>query len=233
VQVLFAFLLAVPFTNGLNRVTELQRDVFFVAFLCALASSVLLIAPSAYHRLRWRDGDKERMLTVANQLAIAQPGRLLDSVAAAAIVVGRRCGRTAVRAGSVVAGGPAVVVAVEVGPVCFRPCLREGGLGLTARVGVGAVVARFVVTLVGTPIVTLVGTLPVTLVMSVSVIPVPVVSPGAAPVSPASAKPPAARPTAAPAARKRRLSAREPTQGLSPAAGPPNRHRSMSSSCDG
>jgi hypothetical protein len=38
-------------------VTDLQRDVFFVAFICALASSVLVIAPSAYHRLRWREGD--------------------------------------------------------------------------------------------------------------------------------------------------------------------------------
>jgi Family of unknown function (DUF6328) len=71
VQVLFAFLLAVPFTNGWNRVTDVQRDVFFAAFLCTAAASVLLIAPSAYHRLRWREGDKERMLEVANRLAIA------------------------------------------------------------------------------------------------------------------------------------------------------------------
>lgn len=71
VQVLFAFLLAVPFSNGWDRVTEVQRDVFFVSFLCTAAASVLLIAPSAYHRLRWREGDKERMLEVANRLAIA------------------------------------------------------------------------------------------------------------------------------------------------------------------
>ena len=84
VQVLFAFLLAVPFSNGWNRVTELQRDIFFVAFLCALASSVLLIAPSAYHRLRWREGDKERMLTTANQLAIA--GTVFLALAMTAVV---------------------------------------------------------------------------------------------------------------------------------------------------
>jgi hypothetical protein len=71
VQVLFAFLLAVPFSNGWNRVTDLQRDVFFVAFLCTAAATVLLIAPSTYHRLRWREGDKERMLEVGNRLAIA------------------------------------------------------------------------------------------------------------------------------------------------------------------
>jgi Family of unknown function (DUF6328) len=71
VQVLFAFLLAVPFANGWTRVTELQRDVFFVAFLATAAASILLIAPSAYHRLRWREGDKERMLRASNALAIA------------------------------------------------------------------------------------------------------------------------------------------------------------------
>ena len=71
VQVLFAFLLAVPFANGWTRVTDLQRDVFFVAFLAAAISTILLIAPSAHHRLRWREGDKEQILRRANTLAIA------------------------------------------------------------------------------------------------------------------------------------------------------------------
>jgi hypothetical protein len=71
VQVLFAVLLAVPFANGWQRVTDLQRDVFFVAFVATAISSILLIAPSAHHRLRWREGDKERILRTANQLAIA------------------------------------------------------------------------------------------------------------------------------------------------------------------
>ena len=71
VQVLFAFLLAVPFSSGWTRVTDLQRDVFFLAFICTAAASILLIAPSAYHRLRWREGDKEQMLRTSNRLAIA------------------------------------------------------------------------------------------------------------------------------------------------------------------
>jgi hypothetical protein len=70
VQVLFAFLLAVPFSNGWRRITHLQRDVFFACVLCTTASTILLIAPSAYHRLRWRAHDKEHMLEVANRLAI-------------------------------------------------------------------------------------------------------------------------------------------------------------------
>ena len=71
VQVLFAFLLAVPFANGWQRVTNFQRDVFFVAFLCTATATILLIAPSTYHRLRWREHDKEHMLVTANRLTIA------------------------------------------------------------------------------------------------------------------------------------------------------------------
>jgi hypothetical protein len=71
VQVLFAFLLAVPFANGWQRVTNFQRDVFFVAFLCTTAATILLIAPSTYHRLRWREHDKEHMLVTANRLTVA------------------------------------------------------------------------------------------------------------------------------------------------------------------
>jgi hypothetical protein len=62
VQILFAFLLIVPFNQRFEQVTQLQRNVYFVALLCALASLVLFIAPTAYHRIRFRDYDKERMV---------------------------------------------------------------------------------------------------------------------------------------------------------------------------
>jgi hypothetical protein len=71
VQVLFAFLLAVPFTQRFERLTGVQEDVFFAAFLCTAVATALLIAPSAYHRLRWREHDKEHMLQLSNRLAIA------------------------------------------------------------------------------------------------------------------------------------------------------------------
>jgi hypothetical protein len=71
VQVLFAFLLAVPFTQRFRQLTDVQEYSFFVALLCTTAGSVLLIAPSAYHRLRFREHDKERMLHTANRLSIA------------------------------------------------------------------------------------------------------------------------------------------------------------------
>jgi hypothetical protein len=71
VQVLFAFLLAVPFTNRWARVTDTQTDAYFVALLATLLGSVLLIAPSAYHRIRWREATDEQLLRVSNRLAIA------------------------------------------------------------------------------------------------------------------------------------------------------------------
>jgi uncharacterized protein DUF6328 len=72
VQVLFAFLLTVPFTQRFSQVTEVERDVFFGSFLCTAVATAFLIAPSAYHRIRFRAGDqeKERMLFTANRLAI-------------------------------------------------------------------------------------------------------------------------------------------------------------------
>src|SRR5881396_3856783 len=71
VQVLFAFLLAVPFANGFPKLGKLDRDVFFAAFIATALSTVLLIAPNSYHRLRWRQHDKERMLVISNVLTIA------------------------------------------------------------------------------------------------------------------------------------------------------------------
>ena len=71
VQVLFAFLLAVPFSQRFDQTTELQRDTFMVALLSTLAGSVFLIAPSAYHRIRFRDRDKEALLRISNVFAIA------------------------------------------------------------------------------------------------------------------------------------------------------------------
>jgi Family of unknown function (DUF6328) len=71
VQVLFAFLLAVPFANGFPKLSQHGRDVFFAAFIATALSTVLLIAPSSYHRLRWRQRDKERMLVISNVLTIS------------------------------------------------------------------------------------------------------------------------------------------------------------------
>jgi amino acid transporter len=87
VQVLFAFLLAVPFANGFPKLGKLDRDVFFLAFITTALSTVFLIAPSSYHRLRWREHDKERMLRVSNALTIAGLGLLAISITSVVFVI--------------------------------------------------------------------------------------------------------------------------------------------------
>jgi hypothetical protein len=87
IQVLFAFLLTVPFTQVFSRVTEGQRAVYFAAFLCTAVSSAFLIAPSAYHRIRWRQRDKERLLRFGNIFAIVGTVLLGLSVTATVYLV--------------------------------------------------------------------------------------------------------------------------------------------------
>jgi amino acid transporter len=87
VQVLFAFLLAVPFANGFPKLGRLDRDIFFVAFISTALSTVALIAPSSYHRLRWRQHDKERMLLVSNALTIVGLALLAVAITCAVFVI--------------------------------------------------------------------------------------------------------------------------------------------------
>ncbi len=71
VQVLFAFLLTVPFQQGFERLDLTERRVYYGAVLSAALSSLLLIAPAANHRLLFREGIKEQLLQAANRLVIA------------------------------------------------------------------------------------------------------------------------------------------------------------------
>jgi hypothetical protein len=70
IQVLFAFLLTVPFTLRFETVTTFQRDIYFVTLLLAALASVFLIAPSAQHRILFRQQDKARLLKRSNVLAL-------------------------------------------------------------------------------------------------------------------------------------------------------------------
>src|SRR5688572_18998651 len=70
VQVLFAFLLTVPFSQRFAEIAGRQRGVFFAAFLATTAASVVLMAPSAYHRVRWRQHDKAQLLKTSNRMAL-------------------------------------------------------------------------------------------------------------------------------------------------------------------
>lgn len=90
VQILFAFLLILPFSQGFEKVTTLQKGVYALAFACAAIASVLLIAPSAYHRHRWRQLDietmeeKEEMLVAQSRFVIG--GLMLIAIAVTGVV---------------------------------------------------------------------------------------------------------------------------------------------------
>jgi Family of unknown function (DUF6328) len=71
VQVLFAFLLIVPFSQRYNNITEFERKLYFGVLLCTALASMLLIAPSIHHRLEFRKRDKEFLVVTANRLTIA------------------------------------------------------------------------------------------------------------------------------------------------------------------
>jgi Family of unknown function (DUF6328) len=70
VQVLFAFLLGVPFTQRFAELSAYQVRIYYGTLLCAAAASAFLIAPSAYHRIQFRRKDKKHMVFLANRLAI-------------------------------------------------------------------------------------------------------------------------------------------------------------------
>jgi hypothetical protein len=70
-QVLFTFLLILPFQNRFERLTDAQESVYFGAFICSTIAIVLLITPTASHRIRWRRHDKEALLHYATKTSIA------------------------------------------------------------------------------------------------------------------------------------------------------------------
>ncbi len=71
VQVLFGFLLSIPFAKGFPRLDHTERGIYLATLVFAALSTALLVAPVAYHRLLFRRHEKERLVRVTNALAIA------------------------------------------------------------------------------------------------------------------------------------------------------------------
>jgi amino acid transporter len=70
-QVLFGLLLTVAFTQRFTELGDTERHVFFATFVSALLALVLLLGPASFHRVRFRQRDKERLLRVGNREMIA------------------------------------------------------------------------------------------------------------------------------------------------------------------
>src|SRR6476661_4157211 len=87
VQVLFAFLLAVPFQQNFTKITSFQKDVYFATLLLTALAAALLIAPSAYHRITFRYQQKHRLVFIANRLAIAGLAALALAMTCAILLI--------------------------------------------------------------------------------------------------------------------------------------------------
>lgn len=87
VTILFGFLLAAPFQARFAEVSSLQEGIYFATLLLAALSTILLITPTAYHRLTFRLQMKRRLVPLANRVAIAGLGTLGLTITGAVILV--------------------------------------------------------------------------------------------------------------------------------------------------
>jgi Family of unknown function (DUF6328) len=87
VQVLFAFLLVVPFQQGFTKVTPFQERVYFVALLCTAICAALLISPTAYHRMLFRKQQKHHLVFLANRMALIGLGFLALALTATILLI--------------------------------------------------------------------------------------------------------------------------------------------------
>jgi hypothetical protein len=87
VQLLFGFLLTVPFTQRFADTTSFQRNVYYVTLISAACSTICFIAPSAVHRLRFHQNDRAYVIESANKLTIAGLVFLAVSLVCAVLLI--------------------------------------------------------------------------------------------------------------------------------------------------
>jgi hypothetical protein len=87
VQVLFAFLLAVPFAQGFAGISPFEEKVYFATLVCTAISAALLIAPSSYHRMTFRLQQKHELVLLANRFTIAGLAFLAVAMTGALVLI--------------------------------------------------------------------------------------------------------------------------------------------------
>ncbi|HKF81753.1 MAG TPA: DUF6328 family protein [Solirubrobacterales bacterium] len=87
VQVLFAFLLAVPFQQNFEKITPFQKGAYFGTLICTAISAVMLISPTAYHRLTFRYQQKRRLVYYSNRFSIIGLGFLALAMTGAIMLI--------------------------------------------------------------------------------------------------------------------------------------------------
>ncbi|MFC8847343.1 MULTISPECIES: DUF6328 family protein [unclassified Micromonospora] len=87
VQILFAFLLTLPFSNGFTRTSDFQKDVYIVALLSAAAATAMIISPVAFHRALFRQGRKPELVRFAHRMASGGLAFMLVSMVSAVLLI--------------------------------------------------------------------------------------------------------------------------------------------------
>ena len=124
IQVLFAFLLVVPFNTGFSRLSSFDRYEYFVTLICIAIATVLLIAPTIHHRLLFRMGQKSYLVSLANRITIVAVAFLSVGLTGIVVLIAD------VVFGGVAAAVAGVLAAVTVGGVWFAlPLARRRQLG--------------------------------------------------------------------------------------------------------
>ncbi|MBP2325772.1 putative membrane channel-forming protein YqfA (hemolysin III family) [Kibdelosporangium banguiense] len=108
VQILFGFLLSIAFTERYATADDYIRTTHFITVLFATAATALLTAPASWHRVLFRHGRRERIISVANKLAVS------GLICLAAAVTG-----TVLLIGEVVLGGWGAIVTAVITAVGF------------------------------------------------------------------------------------------------------------------
>jgi len=87
VQILFAFLLTLPFSSGFDKATGFQKDIYLVALLAAAGAAAALIAPVAYHRVLFQRGRKPELVRSAHRMALIGLTFMLVAMVTAVLLI--------------------------------------------------------------------------------------------------------------------------------------------------
>jgi amino acid permease len=87
VQILFAFLLTLPFSNGFPKTTEFQKVIYVIALLSAAFATAMIISPVAFHRALFRQGRKPELVRFAHRMATGGLGFMLLSMVASILLI--------------------------------------------------------------------------------------------------------------------------------------------------
>lgn len=87
VQILFAFLLTLPFSSGFPNVNAFQKDTYVVALIAAAFATAMIISPVAFHRALFRQGRKPELVRYAHRMASGGLGFMLISMVSSVLLI--------------------------------------------------------------------------------------------------------------------------------------------------